>query len=87
MGKRKVGEYSMPRLISVRDFRQQMKEILGNEEVIVTKDGVPVARVIPLGPVERFEMFLEKVRENFQEAGLDDAEIQAMYRKARGKES
>jgi len=77
----------MPRFISVRDFRQCMKEILGNEEVIVTRDGVPVARVVPLDPVERFAMFLEGVRKSFEEAGLDDAEIQVMYRKARGKAS
>ena len=75
----------MFRFVSVRDFRQQMKEILGNEEVIIMRDGIPVARVTPLSPVERLEIFLEKLRESFQEAQVDDSEIQEMYRKARGK--
>lgn len=75
----------MARFMSVREFRQKVSDILGREEVIVTKDGIPVAKVSPLDPVEQFMIFLERTRECFREAQISDAEIQEMYAIARGK--
>lgn len=75
----------MPRYVSVREFRQRMADILGQEEVVVTKDGIPLARVIPLDPVERFLAFLEQTKACFADAQMSDADIQEMYAIARGK--
>ncbi len=36
------------KIMSVREFRSKMSKLLGESKIIVTKDGVPTARVVPL---------------------------------------
>lgn len=73
------------RVMSVREFREKMTLVLGKEEVIVTKDGVPSARVTPIDPVERFQLLVADTRQRFRDARVPDKEIEKTYRKARGK--
>lgn len=73
------------RVMSVREFREKMTAVLGKEEVIVTKDGVPSARVLPIDPVERWQLLVSDTRQQFRRAGVSDKEIDKAYRKARGK--
>ena len=72
-------------IMGIKEFRQKMSDVLGYEEVIITKDGMPVAKVVPLDPIERWELLVQKIRGQFQEAGVGDREIKEMYRTARGK--
>ena len=73
------------RVMSVREFREKMTTVLGKEEVIVTKDGVPSARVLPIDPVERWQLLVADTRQQYRQAGVPDKEIEKAYRKARGK--
>jgi prevent-host-death family protein len=75
------------KIMSVREFREKMTTVLGKEEVIVTKDGVPSARVMPIDPVERWQLLVADTRQRFGAAGVPDKEIEKAYRKARGKKS
>ncbi len=73
------------KVMSVREFREKMTTVLGKEEVIVTKDGVPSARVMPIDPVERWQLLVADTRQQFRHAGMTDKEIEKAYRKTRGK--
>jgi len=72
-------------IMGIREFRQKMSDVLGYEDVIITKDGIPVAKVVSLDPIERWELLIQKIQGQFQEAGVTDLEIKEMYRTARGK--
>lgn len=73
--------------MSVREFRSKMSKILGESEIIVTKDGVPMARVVPLSPIEKLDLLTQKTKDAFKEANVSDEEIEKMYLKVRGKKN
>ncbi len=73
--------------MSVREFRSKMSKILGESEIIVTKDGVPTARVVPLSPIEKLAFLTQKTRDAFKEANVSDEEIEKMYLKVREKKN
>ncbi|MCL4407779.1 MAG: hypothetical protein M1521_04000 [Thermotogae bacterium] len=64
-----------------------MSKILGESEIIVTKDGIPMARVVPLSPIEKLDLLTQKTKDAFKKATVSDEEIEEMYLKARGKKS
>ncbi len=73
--------------MSVREFRSKMSKLLGESEIIVTKDGVPTARVVPLSPIEKLVLLTQKTKDAFKEANVSDEEIEKMYLKVRGKKN
>ncbi len=73
--------------MSVREFRSKMSKILGESEIIVTKDGVPTARVVPLSPIEKLDLLTQKTKDALKEASVSDEEIEKMYLKVRGKKN
>ncbi len=75
------------KVMSVREFRSKMSKVLGESEIIVTKDGVPTAKVVPLSPLEKLDFLTQKTRDAFRKAKVTDEEIEKMYLKARGKKS
>lgn len=77
----------MTKIMSVREFRNKMSEVLGESEVLITKDGIPTARVVPLSPLEKLEFLMQKTKNAFKQAKISDREIEDMYLKARGKKS
>jgi len=75
------------KIMSVREFRNKMSRILGESEIIITKDGVPTARVVPLSPMEKLDLLTQKTKNAFKKANISDEEIEEMYLKARGKKN
>ena len=75
------------KIMSVREFRSKMSKLLGESEIIVTKDGVPTARVVPLSPIEKLDLLTQKTKDAFKEANVSDEEIEKMYLKVRGKKN
>lgn len=75
------------RVMSVREFRSKMSKVLGESEIIVTKDGVPTAKIVPLSPLEKLDFLIQKTRNAFKKAKVSDEEIEETYLKARGKKS
>ncbi len=74
-------------IMSVREFRNKMSEVLGEKEILITKDGIPTAKVVPLSPIEKLEFLMQKTKSALKDAKINDEEIEKMYLKARGKES
>ena len=74
-------------IMSVRKFRNKMSEVLGEKEILITKDGIPTAKVVPLSPIEKLEFLMQKTKSALKDAKINDEEIEKMYLKARGKES
>lgn len=73
------------KVMSVREFRNKMSEVLGEKEILITKDGIPTAKVVPLTPLEKLEFLTSKTKKAFKQAKISDKEIEEMYLKSRGK--
>ncbi|OGH63225.1 MAG: hypothetical protein A3G34_15335 [Candidatus Lindowbacteria bacterium RIFCSPLOWO2_12_FULL_62_27] len=66
----------MTRLVNVKEFKMRATKYLGGEdEVVITKRGRPMAVLTPIGP-RSAERILTSIGEIFREAGVRPADAQ-----------